>query len=101
MVGQKCVFSYVADDGYLGEHFHDLEPDADVLGPLRHGAPRLSDELGRVKSEGSHTNSENKIIFAVCCRSCSVFSTDVRALKYCSARLNITNNKDLNIGIKV
>ena len=39
----------IAYDGHLGEHLHDLEPDADVLGPLRHGSPRLADKLGRVQ----------------------------------------------------
>ena len=41
----KEILSYIADDGQLGDHLHDLEPDPDILGPLGHGPPRLADEL--------------------------------------------------------
>ena len=37
--------TYVADDRELSEHLEDLEPDADVLRALRHGAPRLAHKL--------------------------------------------------------
>ena len=46
---QRGMYTNIAYDGHLGEHLHDLEPDADVLRPLRHGSPRLADKLGRVQ----------------------------------------------------
>ena len=42
--------AYISDDGEVGDHVEDLEPDADVLGSLGHGAPRLADELLGVES---------------------------------------------------
>ena len=37
--------AHVADDGQLGEHLQDLEPDPDVLRALRHRPPRLAYKL--------------------------------------------------------
>ena len=39
------LYTHVADDGQLGEHLQDLEPDADILRPLRHRTPGLAHEL--------------------------------------------------------
>ena len=47
----KEILSYIADDGQLGDHLHDLEPDPDILGPLGHGPPRLADELLSVQPD--------------------------------------------------
>ena len=47
----KEILSYIADDGQLGDHLHDLEPDPDILGPLSHGPPRLADELLSVQPD--------------------------------------------------
>ena len=41
--------THIGDDGELREHVEDGEPDADVLRPLRHRAPRLAHELLRVQ----------------------------------------------------
>ena len=47
----RCSQTHVADDGQLGEHLEDLEPDADVLRALGHGAPRLAHKLLRVQPD--------------------------------------------------
>ena len=42
---------YICDDGEVRDHVEDLEPDADVLGSLGHGPPRLANELLRVQPD--------------------------------------------------
>lgn len=43
--------THVADDGQVGQHVQDLEPDADVLGALRDWPPRLAHQLVRVQPD--------------------------------------------------
>ena len=47
----KEILAYIADNRQLGDHLHDPEPDPDVLGPLGHGPPGLTDELLCVQSD--------------------------------------------------
>ena len=43
--------THIGDDGELGEHVEDSEPDADVLRPLRHCPPRLANKFLRVQPD--------------------------------------------------
>ena len=47
----KEIQAYIADNRQLGNHLHDSEPDPDILGPLRHRPPGITDELLGVQSD--------------------------------------------------
>ena len=48
---ERKIVTDIADNRQLGDHLHDGEPDPDVLGPLGHGPPGLTDELLGVQSD--------------------------------------------------
>lgn len=42
---------YIADYCQLSQHFHNLEPNADILRPLRHSSPCLAHKLLSIQSD--------------------------------------------------
>ena len=52
--------SYIADDSQLCQHFHDLEPDSNVLSSLSHSSPGLTHELLSVQSDLHPVVEESK-----------------------------------------